>query len=175
MNPLIIPPRPKRNKIDEVMRSIPPLEKAPEKIGERKIVYRREEELKYISDEQESKRTWKFFVACLLLLFGLPALVYGSLLIYRHIRTPAGATDNAALVQEVGKSIQLPEGETPTIATITDLAPLANQEFFKDAAVGDKVLIYSKAGQAVLYRPTTNKVIAVGPLDTNSAANTATQ
>jgi len=66
-----------------------------------------------------------------------------------------------ALKTEVGTLIELPN-ETPTIATVTDPHELTSELFFKDAQVGDKVLIFSKAGQAILYRPSEKKIIAVG-------------
>jgi hypothetical protein len=144
---------PTRNKIEEVMKHLPPLTKPSAPVAPTK---------KEISSDQENKRTWRFFIMILMLLIFIPALVLGSLLIYKQIKQPA-TVDNTQLVKDVGKVIQLPAGETPTIATITDLKPLADEPFFKDALVGDKVLIYASSSEAVLYRPSTKKVIVVGP------------
>ncbi len=72
-----------------------------------------------------------------------------------------------ALVSRVGALIVLPQGETPTIATVTDLSALSGQAFFANAALGDKVLMYPKAAQAILYDPVANKIIQVGPLTVN--------
>lgn len=69
------------------------------------------------------------------------------------------------LVAQVGKLVDLPTGQTPTIATVTDSKKLASQTFFKNAVNGDKVLIYTQAKRAVLYRPSTNKVIEIAPLN----------
>ena len=68
------------------------------------------------------------------------------------------------LVTHVGTLIALPQGETPTVATVTDLNALKGQAFFGNASLGDKVLMYPKAGQAILYNPATNKIMQVGPL-----------
>ncbi len=38
------------------------------------------------------------------------------------------------------------------------------QPFFANAQVGDKVLIYYKAKKAILYNPTDNKIVEVGPI-----------
>ena len=66
------------------------------------------------------------------------------------------------LVAKVGKLIALPEGQ-PTIATVADSAALAKQQvFFKDAANGDKVLLYQD--KAIIYRPGENRIINVGPI-----------
>ncbi len=69
-----------------------------------------------------------------------------------------------ALVQEVGALIELPKDEQPTVATVTDPAFLKGQEFFKNALVGDKVLIYPVARKALLYSPSKRKLIEVVPI-----------
>ncbi len=91
-------------------------------------------------------------------------------------QNPQKATEEEtkALLDKVGELIELPN-EQPTIATVTDLAPLQNQPFFARAQVGDKVLIFSEAKKAVLYRPSTNKVIEVAPVNLdNTPANVNT-
>jgi|SRR3989344_5799275 len=72
-------------------------------------------------------------------------------------------SEAADLVEKVGKLIDLP-GETPTIATVTDLTQLSDQPFFKNAQNGDKILIFTEAKKAILYRPSTNKIIETAPL-----------
>src|SRR6185503_19003131 len=62
------------------------------------------------------------------------------------------------LTERVGKLIFLPEGEVPTIFTVTDLDALKDKPFFVDAKVGYKVLIYTKAKKAILYDPVANKI-----------------
>ena len=76
-----------------------------------------------------------------------------------------GAGDStASLLAEIGKSVDLPQGEVPIVEVVTDLAPVKDQPFFSDAMIGDKVVLFTKAKRAVLYRPTTKKVIIVAPL-----------
>ena len=58
--------------------------------------------------------------------------------------------DPSELIAEVGKLVILPTDEEPTIATVTDLTELQKQEFFRQAKIGDKVIIYVKAGKAIL-------------------------
>lgn len=74
-----------------------------------------------------------------------------------------------SLVDKVGRLVELPAGEQPTIATVSDVSKLSNQNFFANAKNGDKVLIYSKAKKAILYRPSTDKLINVAPLNINTA------
>ena len=74
------------------------------------------------------------------------------------------------LVEEVGKLIVLPEGEDPTVATITDKEKLKDVAFFDKAENEDKVLIYVTARKAYLYRPSTQKIIEVATLNLNTAS-----
>ena len=75
-----------------------------------------------------------------------------------------------SLVIKVGKLIVLPEGEEPTVATVTDPELLKDQPFFANAKTGDKVLIYTNARKAVLYSPEENKIIEVAPVSIGAAA-----
>ena len=70
-----------------------------------------------------------------------------------------------ALVAKVGRLLVLPEGETPTVATVSDPEALKDQSFFASAVKGDKVLIYTTAKKAVLYSVSLNKILEVAPLN----------
>jgi hypothetical protein len=89
----------------------------------------------------------------------------------------SGAQQVGDLTKQIGASFQLPTGETPTLATVSDASKVRSQAFFKDTQNGDKVLLYSKAGEAILYRPSTKKIISVAPVNlngTSSSSNTTT-
>lgn len=75
------------------------------------------------------------------------------------------------LISQVGKLMFLPNDETPTIATVTDITKLKDQPFFKNAKNNDKVLIYTKAKIAVIYRPFENKIVNVGPVTVGDQPN----
>lgn len=79
------------------------------------------------------------------------------------------------VIEAVGKLILLPEGEEPTLATVSDPSKLKDQAFFKNAELGDKVLIYSQAKKAILYSPTKNKIIEIAPINLNPQAEKTTQ
>lgn len=75
----------------------------------------------------------------------------------------AAQSQTQALIDKVGELTDLPSGE-PTVATVSDVSKLSSQTFFVNAKNGDKVLIYSSAKKAILYRPSTNKIINIAPL-----------
>jgi len=68
------------------------------------------------------------------------------------------------LVSEVNNIYELPTDETPTVATVTDPSKLKDQPFFAKAKEGDKVLIYTNARLAIIYDPTTKKIVQVAPV-----------
>lgn len=77
----------------------------------------------------------------------------------------------AWVVNKVGKLMQLPANETPTLATVLDKSALQDQDFFKNAENGDKVLVYEQAKKAILYRPDTNRIIEVMPVYEDNQSN----
>ena len=77
-------------------------------------------------------------------------------------------TEAERLVKQIGQNLQLPP-ETPTLATVTNVGKLQGQEFFKNAKNGDKVLIFQKSGRALLYRPSTQKIIEYSKVELPSA------
>lgn len=69
------------------------------------------------------------------------------------------------IVNEIGMIMELPQDEQPTVATVLDKDKLKDQGFFVKAENGDKVVIYSKARKAILYRESAKKIIEVAPIE----------
>ncbi len=79
------------------------------------------------------------------------------------------------LVSTVNKLVDLPKDENPTVATVRDPQKLKDQPFFEKAKEGDKVLIFSNNKLAVLYRPDTNKILDVAPINIGQSPNPGTK
>lgn len=88
---------------------------------------------------------------------------------YKHVVPAAPEADEIEnLTKAIGDVLELPAGETPTLATVTDREKLAEQPFFQRAENGDKVLIYSASGRAILYRPSTKKIVDMTTVNVNT-------
>lgn len=75
-----------------------------------------------------------------------------------------------ALKEKISQIAVLPENEIPVVLPITDLTKLHSNEFFKDAKLKDKILIFKQAGKIILYDPINNKIVNMGPYSETPAA-----
>lgn len=107
---------------------------------------------------------------------GAAALVLVIVLVvphFHHDKTAnSGIAEEQAVAAKVSKHYLLPTNETPALATVTDSRKL-NTPFLKQARNGDQILIYQKNQLAIIYRPSINRVVAVGPvtIDTPPSAS----
>ncbi|MBP9714931.1 MAG: hypothetical protein KBD52_00345 [Candidatus Pacebacteria bacterium] len=104
----------------------------------------------------------------------LATTVYFGYKYYQLTQSPqdVAQAEVKKLVAEVGNLVLLPEGETPTIATVSDPEALKAQPFFAGALKDDKVLIYTTAQKAILYRPSVGKIVQIAPINIGAANNT---
>ena len=145
----------------------------------KKIEEMSEEEMK-VSPMPEAKKKGKYFFKFLVfvIIVGLAVATTYYYRQYKKIRNNpqvVSEEETKAVVAEVGKLMELPN-ETPSIATVQDKEKLKDQNFFQKAQNGDKVLIFTNAKQAILFRPSAKKIIEVAPLilpgNENNAGNT---
>ena len=102
------------------------------------------------------------------------AFEVGRYSVYRAHPELTSSEQAQALLSKVALLMQLPQGETPTMATIQDAdRAKQGQPFLVNAQNGDVLIIYGSAAEAILYRPSTNKIINVGPVNTGTPAKTS--
>lgn len=115
-----------------------------------------------------------------LFLLVLVAAIGGTVLVAKYKPEYFGLTKNISVdkqkevdevIVKVSKLIVLPEGENPTLATVTEADKVKGQKFFEKAQNGDKVLVYAQAKKAILYRPSDNKIIEVGVVSISQTDN----
>lgn len=75
-----------------------------------------------------------------------------------------GQAESAMILNKLSKIIELPKDEIPQLADIIDIDKLKGDPFFSESKNGDKIIIYSKAKKAIIYRLEENKIINVGPI-----------
>ena len=61
--------------------------------------------------------------------------------------------------ETVAPDAALPQNENPMVVTIIDGEKFSAKHFFSQAKKGDRVLIYTQANLAILYRPQTHKIV----------------
>lgn len=114
-------------------------------------------------------------IVIVILIAAIPSLYFKKQYddLKRNVKGTSTSVQNevAQLTEKIGRHVLLPtSNETPTILTVTNKEQLEDQAFFANAINGDKVLIYSLAKKAFLYRPSKDLVIEVAPVNISSAS-----
>ena len=101
------------------------------------------------------------YLVLVLVIALMSLLIIGFLLIQkRNNRADIVAENVKALIS---KHMLLPTDEEPAYATITDKEKL-DTPFLKQAENGDKLLIYQNNQKVIIYRPSIDRIIDVGPV-----------
>jgi flagellar basal body-associated protein FliL len=116
-------------------------------------------------------------LGALLVIFCIAGMIffYNEYQELKNNPTAAVKQETVILVEDVNKLMVLPKGEDPTVATVTDKDKLSSQTFFKDAQNGDKLLAYTIAQKAILYRPSIKKIINIAPFSLDAVSTDDTQ
>lgn len=114
-------------------------------------------------------KNFSIFILFIVAVFGS----YGSLHFYnkyKTLKTNPNVEDQKETVKLVGilsKLMELPKDEMPTVAKISDKEKLKGQAFFDKAENGDILFAYTNSMKAILYRPSTDRIINVAPITIN--------
>lgn len=124
-------------------------------------------------ERQKSKGTWgtRIFILFLIVVIAVLAFLYITtkqeldLVTSPEAQAELEARQTQELVESVSRHFMLPEDEVPTTATIVDAeALIAEQEFYRGSQDGDQVLIYTQNEQAIIYSPSRDIIVNVGPV-----------
>lgn len=110
----------------------------------------------------------RFKQALVTLLFMLVILggAGGTWLFLHHTHNPD--SQRQAVLTKVGKLAILPGNETPALANVVDKTKLQANGVLREAENGDLVLIYTQNARIIIYRPSDNKIVDMGPLVTGT-------
>jgi hypothetical protein len=101
---------------------------------------------------------------------GMVILVVVGAVIAVLMRQPShGSKVSKEAKASVGRLMLLPTNEEPTIATVDDKTKLKDKFLVAHASNGDEVLIYTQNRLAIIYRPSIDKIAAVGTVTADSA------
>jgi uncharacterized membrane protein YvbJ len=111
------------------------------------------------------------------LILAIPVIIaLIAIIIIQQLKLQQSTTPNldqqaitTQLKEKVSRHMIVPD-ETPSIATIENIDQLSSQDFFNNAQNGDKVLIFTAAKRAIIYRESEDKIINSGPIVLNSNA-----
>ncbi len=114
----------------------------------------------------------------IIVLFVVLAIGFGYYFIqYKKLTKDPNAEAKAkteAAVKAIGALAIIPNDPNTVLANVTDVTKLKGQSFFNDAQNGDEILIFPAAMRAVLYRPSVNKIVNIGPLASTPPSSTDT-
>jgi hypothetical protein len=79
--------------------------------------------------------------------------------------------ENAKIIAAVTKLVELPQTPPDGIGQITDKNQYKNLVFYNEIVNGDYLLIYVQANKAVIYRPSTNKLVNIYPVSVSNTAD----
>lgn len=109
------------------------------------------------------------------LLVGFGGWSYGN---YTKVTTAVGLVTELqpkeveSYVKKVAALIAIPKDEVPKVIVLNNAAEIAKQQpFFVGTKDGDVFLAFNKTKKAIIYRPSENIIINVGPIYDEPVAN----
>lgn len=92
---------------------------------------------------------------------------------YRNAQNDNPNIQTERIVENLKQITNVPD-ETPSVLTVVDKSKLADSQIAQNAENGDKIVIFQKAGQVYIYRPSSNKLINILSLSANASNENGT-
>lgn len=70
----------------------------------------------------------------------------------------------AKLKEAIGRHYILPSNEEPALLTVIDRDKLSSSYLRQYAENGDKLLIYQQHQRVIIYRPSADRIVDIGPV-----------
>ena len=91
----------------------------------------------------------------------------------KQVAKAVASDETTDIVTFLSQFVELPS-EEPTLAVVTDQSKLANAALAQKAQNDDRILLYPQAGMALLYRPSSHKLVDIYPVSAQTPTPTAT-
>jgi hypothetical protein len=132
------------------------------------------------SSGSKRRRSWGLLIALIVtsvIAIGSSATAVVFIVKYNNLKKDPNLTaqnTKQTIVDNVSKLYDVPQ-EEPTLAKVSEAEKLKKeQDFFKNAQNGDYILVYPNAKIGILYRESTNKIINIGPVQSQDETQTGT-
>jgi hypothetical protein len=106
-----------------------------------------------------SRKSWMnkkvLLIVLVLIVVGVGG-VAGSILLRPH-------SELAKLKEAIGRHYLLPNDEQPALLTVVDKDKLSSSYLKQYAEDGDKILIYQEYQRVIIYRPSADRIVDIGP------------
>lgn len=77
---------------------------------------------------------------------------------------PDSQSDVQKVKELLGRHYVLPSDEEPALLTVVDSNSLSSSYLKQHAKNGDRVLVYQKHQRVIIYRPSIDRIVDVGPV-----------
>ncbi len=133
----------------------------------------------FVKQVQQRSRRTVWWAVGLIVALAVAAILYGTYGGSKTDQTPSpdanqqtGDQTSEALLAKLGRHIDLPQGEQPTVAKVVDVEKLRAQfPFYNSAKNGDVLVVYSQ--WALVYDPNADRIVNVVALQA-ATSSTAT-
>lgn len=97
------------------------------------------------------------------------AVIAGVVIGVKLIGRGSGIRDLSSVKRSVDKLMILPKDEEPTLLIVEDKKQVKDQFLNAKSENGDEVLVYTKNKMVIIFRPSNNKIVAVGTVTVDEA------
>jgi Flp pilus assembly protein CpaB len=129
--------------------------------------------------KNKSSSMKKYLIALVLIL----VLAGGGYFGWKYWQTRQGSpeaqaqqaeAEKAQILTQLKKLMVLPEGDPVLFKVSNEDVMRKQQAFFKDTKNDDVLLVFQQSGKAIIYRPSTNVIVNVGPVNFDNTQTNGT-
>jgi Flp pilus assembly protein CpaB len=82
-----------------------------------------------------------------------------------EVQAQQAEEEKAKVLASLSKLMVLPEGDPVLFKVSNEDVMRSQQAFFKDTKNDDVLLVFQTSGKAIIYRPSSNMIVNVGPVN----------